>query len=179
MKRTPAPDFSLHLQFVTTRTNRKLPLFGRQELCAEFLAALREVREKHSFELFAYVVMPDHVHLLVRPQDGRISALMRKIKSLSARRMIERLKRPGPDRLLVSLRRSPPGRRRHTYEVWQDGFHAVPLWSNWMVRKKIDYIHPNPLRKGLVKSAKEYPWSSFNGYYGIERTGIPLDRVPT
>lgn len=115
MKRRPAPSFSDYLQFVTTRTNRGLPLFRHPQLCREFLKALAELREGDSFQLFAYVVMPDHVHLLLRPVDGRVSSLMRKIKTLSARRVVEAMKGVGRTRLLSALRKPSPGRQRHTY----------------------------------------------------------------
>lgn len=177
MKRTPAPKVSPHPQFVTTRTAGRVPLFRHGGLCREFLAALLEVRQKHRFELFAYVIMPDHVHLLVRPSDGRISDLMRKIKSLSARGIVESLKVAGNNTLLASLRKPSVGRRRDSYQAWQDGFHAVPLWGEWMIRKKIDYIHANPLRRSLAKSAKDYAWSSFSAYHGIGKAKLPLDFV--
>lgn len=178
MKRTPAPAFSLHLQFVTTRTNHNVLLFRHSHLCEEFLRALAELRQSGDFELFAYVLMPEHVHLLIRPTDGRVSALMRRIKSLSARRIVDSLKSAKDARSLAALKMRSAGRRRHGYRIWQQGFHAVPLWSDWMVRKKIDYMHANPLRKGLVASAKEYPWSSFCAYHGLGNVGLSVDRIP-
>lgn len=178
MKRTPAAKFAPHLQFVTARTSRRIRLFLHDALCRAFLAALSQLRRDHPFQLFAYVLMPDHVHLLVRPFDGRISGLMQKIKSLSARRLIESLKASGNSGLLAALKKSSPGRKQHVYQTWQDGFHAVPLWSAWMIRKKIDYMHANPLRKGLVKSARDYPWSSFTTFHGLGRGKISLDPIP-
>ncbi|HKZ51809.1 MAG TPA: transposase [Candidatus Acidoferrales bacterium] len=178
MKRTPAPAFSSHLQFVTTRTNNSVPLFRQSILCQDFLRALADLRQNGEFELFAYVIMPEHVHLLIRPADGRVSLLMRKIKSLSARRILQALRKPGAQNLLAALAKASPGRKQHVYKVWQDGFHTVLLWSNWMIRKKIDYMHANPVRKGLVKSAKDYPWSSFCAYHGLDNVGLPVDRIP-
>lgn len=178
MKRTPAPELSHHFQFVTARTHRRLQLFRRSELCEEFLQALLELRRNHAFQLFAFVIMPDHVHLIVRPPDGSISSLIRKIKSLSARRIINSLKTAEDDSLLARLKKPSPGRKGHAYQAWQDGFHAVPLWSAWMIRKKIDYIHANPLRKDLVKSAKDYRWSSFAAYHGLGDGRIALDPIP-
>ena len=179
MKRTPTPKFSPHLQFVATRTHGGLRLFRHPRLCQEFLQALRELRQEHPFKLFAYVIMPNHVHLVVHPSDGRIPELMKKLKSLSARRIINCLKKSGDDKLLTALRKATLGRKQDTYQVWQDGFHAVPLWSEWMIRKKIDYVHANPLRQGVVKSAKDYTWSSFSNYHGIGNARIPLDPVPS
>ena len=154
-----------------------MQLFRHPRLCQEFLEALLELRQKYPFKLFAYVIMPTHVHLVVRPADGRIPQLVQKIKSLSARRMIHCLQKTADDKVLDALWKATVGRKRDTYQVWQDGFHAVPLWSEWMIRKKIDYIHANPLRSGLVKSAKDYAWSSFCIYHGVAKTTLPLDPV--
>ncbi len=179
MKRTAAPKFSPHLHFVTARTNRRLKLFRHPTLSHEFLKALQELRQEHSFSLYAYVLMPDHVHLLVQPSNGQISELMKKIKSLAARKIVARLKAENRQTTLAALRKTTTGRKRHTFRVWQDGFHTVELWSGWMIKKKVDYLHSNPLRKGLVKSAKDYPWSSFQAFHGIGRGAVSLDAIPS
>ena len=93
--------------------------------------------------------------------------------------MIDALKASEDSRVLGALKKASPGRKQHVYQTWQDGFHAVPLWSAWMIRKKIDYMHANPLRKGLVKSARDYPWSSFKTFHGLGRGMIPLDPTPS
>jgi hypothetical protein len=59
-----------------------------------------------------------------------------------------------------------------SYQVWQESFKAVPLWSRWMIWQKINYIHANPVKAKLVSSGRDYYSSSFQSfYYGIE---IPL-----
>lgn len=47
-----------------------------------------------------------------------------------------------------------------------------------MIRKKIDYVHANPVRKGLVATTREYVWSSFAAHHGLEAGGVQLDKVP-
>jgi len=58
------------------------------------------------------------------------------------------------------------------HQVWQESFKGMPLWSEWMIWQKINYIHANPLKAGLVTSAKDYRWSSFRAFYS--NTGEPL-----
>jgi hypothetical protein len=60
--------------------------------------------------------------------------------------------------------------------VWQESFKAMPLWSSWMIWQKINYIHANPVKAGIVKSAKDYRWSSFHSYYSLAAESIPIDR---
>ena len=178
MKRRPAPEFSGHLHFVTTRINHGIKLFRHPTLCREFLDALHDLHLKEDFGLHAYVLMPDHIHLIVQPWDGRISTLMAKIKSLGARRILNQLKEKERSTLLERLKKSSTGKKGHTYQVWQQGFHTVELWSEWFIKGKIDYLHANPMRAGLVKSVKDYPWSSFKAFHGLGGYEIPVDPIP-
>ena len=180
MRRRPAPKFSDRLHFVTARTNHGVRLFRNPTLCKLLLESLGDARRRAPFGLHAYVFMPDHVHLVVQPPDGRISDLMRRIKALSARRILAVLKQRKRPGLLERLRRSSKGKKGHTYQVWQQGFHTVELWRELFIKKKIDYLHANPLRAGLVKSAKEYPWSSFRAFHALRREefDLPVDAIP-
>jgi REP element-mobilizing transposase RayT len=102
--------------------------------------------------------MPDHFHLTVNPQDGDIIGFGRALKSLTARKIIEVT---GDKRFLLEK----PDEDGSIHQVWQDSFKAFPLWSNWMIWQKINYIHLNPVRGGLAASAKDYRWSSFRAFY--------------
>jgi len=113
--------------------------------------------------------MPDHLHLIVNPRDGRIRKLMGKLKSQSARSIIAAL----PD-WSFDVGRDASGRPLH--QVWQESFKALPLWSDWMIWQKINYIHNNPVRAGLVTSAGEYRWSSFGAFYSSEANSAQIDR---
>ena len=108
-------------------------------------------------KLIVFVIMPDHFHLIVNPRDGNIQGFAGALKSLLAARIIEitndnRFKLKTPDKDSI-------------HQVWQDSFKAMPLWSLWMIWQKINYIHANPVRARLVKSAKDYPWTSFRAFY--------------
>ncbi len=68
--------------------------------------------------------------------------------------------------------RESPDFEGSIHQVWQESFKGMPLWSEWMIWQKINYIHANPLKAGLVTSAKDYRWSSFRAFYS--NTGEPL-----
>jgi hypothetical protein len=109
--------------------------------------------------------MPDHFHFIVNPQDGRIREFTGKLKSVSAKAIIEAA--PG-----INFRSASDS---STHQVWQDSFKAVPLWSAWMIWQKINYIHANPVKARLVASAKDYRWSSFNAFYSGSGKPLPVD----
>ena len=144
------------LHFVTGAVRDRLPIF-QQPACQAFLEECQRLRNESECKLIAFVVMPDHFHLIVNPRDGRIREWTGALKSLSANRLIEM----APRRFLK--RETDADGCRH--QVWQESFKAQPLWSDWMIWQKINYIHANPLRAGLVNSAKDYRWSSFGAFY--------------
>ena len=118
--------------------------------------------------LISYVLMSDHIHLIVNPQDGRIRELAGTLKSLSARRIIGVFKGS-------SLLREKPDVDGSIHQVWQESFKALPLWSDWLIWQKINYIHNNPIKSRLVGSAAEYRWSSFRSFYSGECEPIKVD----
>ena len=155
------------LHYLTGNINNRLPVFEQAACCQKFIDACSRLKEEWPFKLVAYVLMPDHVHLIVNPRDGRIIELAGALKSLSARGILEL-------ETGYSFLRDNPDEDGSIHQVWQESFKAVPLWSDWMIWQKINYIHNNPLKEGLVKSAPDYRWSSFRSFYfgGSE----PLDK---
>jgi putative transposase len=161
------PPGALH--YVTGCSVDRIPLFTEERCCLEFLSIIAEKRLEWPFKLIAYVLMPDHFHLIVNPQDGRIRELARELKGLSSHRIARMSTNWG------FLREHPdPDGRIH--QVWQESFKAFPLWSEWMIWQKINYIHANPVKARLVKSAKDYRWSSFRAMYMNATEPIEIDK---
>ena len=157
------------LHYVTGCSINRIPLFTEERCCIEFLAILSEKRLEWPFKLIAYVLMPDHFHLIVNPQNGRIRQLIGLLKGLSSYRTaaVSRnwsflIQDPRPDGPI--------------HQVWQQSFKAFPLWSEWMIWQKINYIHANPVKARLVKSAKDYRWSSFRAMYLNATEPIEIDK---
>jgi len=144
------------LHFVTGNVLNRFPIFRREEVCRAFLEECQLLKTTRESKLIAFVVMPDHFHLIVNPRDGKIREWTGALKSLSARRLIEIAP---PNWFVKKLSNS------FKHQVWQESFKALPLWSNWMIWQKINYIHANPVRANLADSAKDYPWTSFRAFY--------------
>jgi putative transposase len=150
------------LHFITGNVLDRTRIFTDPTLCVAFLGELRSLNQTWPSKLIAYVLMPDHFHLISNPRDGRIREFIGSLKSLSARRMLRT-----PNQFLSVA---------DGHHVWQQSFKAMPLWSSWMIWQKINYIHANPVKAGLVGSAEEYPWSSFRSFYSRGDSAIVVDR---
>jgi putative transposase len=157
------------LHYLTGNIARQLPVFAQTSYCEAFIDTCSTLRSKWPFKLIAYVLMPDHIHLIVNPKDGRIRELAGTLKSLSARRIIDQTSG-------FSFLRERPDTDGSVHQVWQESFKALPLWSEWLIWQKINYIHNNPLKAGLVRSASDYRWSSFRSFYLGESELIEVDR---
>jgi REP element-mobilizing transposase RayT len=157
------------LHFVTANCLNRSNAFYNERYCLLFLQAVQELKETRPFKLIAYVLMPDHSHVIVNPRDGRITDLTGALKGLSARYIID-VAPPGEFLL------EQPAANGATHQMWQDSFKSLALWSNWMIWQKINYIHNNPVKAGLVKSAEDYRWSSFRAFYSGSGEPLPVDR---
>jgi putative transposase len=141
------------LHFVTGNVHHRLPIFKKESACRAFLQEMQNLRTDRESKLIAFVLMPDHLHLIVNSRDGDNQGWTGALKSLSAKR----LTKLAPKDFFLQ----PNGEN----QVWQESFKALPLWSNWMIWQKINYIHNNPLKAKLTDSARGYQWTSFRAFY--------------
>jgi putative transposase len=157
--------------YITLVTNNRLPVFRTdhvRELMSQFID---EARRSAGFLLFAYVVMLDHLHLLTnRPSTN--SDRLRVSKGLTAHRLIEYLKE---NNHLISLRKlqHQTRDRDYKYSLWQTEKNVFETFSEKMFMEKLNYIHQNPVRAGLVERATDYRWSSARIW-----AGCPLENEP-
>jgi REP element-mobilizing transposase RayT len=137
------------LHFVTGNLRDRIPIFRGEQYCQEFFVVCSDLRNKWPAKLIAYVLMPDHFHLIANPKDGNIKGFAGALKSKLAKKIIAL----AGDRFMLE-EPSPDG---SIHQVWQESFKAMPLWSAWMIWQKINYIHANPVKARLVPSARDYP----------------------
>ena len=141
------------------------------------LDAIDRARRKHAFHLWAYVLMPEHVHLLVCPTTPAydISAFLASAKIPVARSAIAFVRRHAPDFLHRMTDRQPNG--QVSLRFWQrGGGYDRNVWEPRYVWEMIDYIHANPVRRGLCGRPEDWPWSSARGSQGLDRGALTIDR---
>ena len=152
------------LFFVTTTVVKWLPLFSRDDLALATLTQFAETANVFRSSIFGYVLMPSHLHAMIGLPDGRLlSRLMQSFKSLSSRR----LKRMELGGLVAELH------RRDAFAIWQRGFDDLCVTSEQQFRIKLEYIHNNPVRQGLSRTAAEYGYSSARDWIE-DRQGLIL-----
>jgi REP element-mobilizing transposase RayT len=134
--------------------------------------AIDEARKSAGFLLLAYVIMLDHVHLLAS-RPSTTSDLLRVIKGITARRIIDYLKVHSYESSLGKLRHQERD-RKYRYSLWQTDKNVLPVFSEGMFLEKVNYIHCNPVRAGLVDHADDYRWSSARVWHRRSLEDEPL-----
>ena len=149
-----------YLHFITTSCYHRQPLLSpeRRDL---FLQVLEQVRRRYHFAVVGYVVMPEHVHLLLGEPERYDPSVVMQVLKQSFARMVQRLD-GGSE--------SP---------LWQRRFYDFVVWSQKKRGEKLNYIHLNPVKRGLVEKPEQWKWSSYR-YYAFGELGPVLinEQVP-
>ncbi|HEY2933570.1 MAG TPA: transposase [Acidobacteriota bacterium] len=166
------PRLDLPCLYITEVTNRRLAVFQRDYTKDLVCLALSEARLSGGFALLAYVLMPDHLHLLT---DAVIppSEILRRTKGVTARRVIDFLKDHNFTRSLEKLRHRE-GPRDYRYSLWEHHSNAKPVLGESVLLQKVRYIHQNPVRAGLVARPEDYRWPSARCWKGCPAPEEPL-----
>ena len=162
-----------HLHFITFSRYRRRPLLGTVRSRNVFVQALYEVRAKYNFALVGYVVMPEHVHLLIgESKSGNPSTVVHSLKLRVSKRM-RRLRRGTSVSQRSFAFQGPPG----PFRFWQSRFYDFNVHSAKKRREKLEYMHRNPVTRGLVKDPKDWVWSSYASYSGRGTPVVAIDFV--
>ncbi len=161
-----------HAHELTCSAYRRLPVFS-DPVCADILLkTLGEASQRLNFDVLAYVVMPEHFHFLVAPRgEYAVSAILRDIKQPSAMKMLVHIKLTRPV-LAEQLAVMKGGRR--VGRLWQQGGgYDRNITKLETAQASINYIHQNPVARGLCELATDWAWSSA-GAYALDPIPVPV-----
>jgi putative transposase len=160
-----------HLHFLTFSCYQRRPLLETSDARDVFLRELDRARSKWKFRLLGYVVMPEHVHLLIsEPPAGTPSTALHQLKLRVAKRLRPRSKRGRSGQTELSFAEGAEPLR----SFWQARFYDFNVYSEGKIKEKLNYMHANPVKRGLVDHPRDWAWSSWNFYFG---KGEPLIRM--
>ena len=158
--------------FLTSVAKDRLPIFRKDEMTDITGKALDEARKSGKFALYAYVIMPDHLHLITDSARSSEEAL-RFTNGIISHRLITHLKEQGYERSLLKLRQETK-RRHYQHSLWDHHPNVRVLHTEKMLLERVHYIHENPVRAGLVERAEDYRYSSVRCWNGRPLPDEPL-----
>ena len=165
-----------HAHELTWSCYRRMKLLRSDIACQLVADAIDKARVTHNFAVWAFVFMPEHIHLLIHPRESEYDiALIRKaIKQGASQRAISHLKRHNPEALDPLKVVNSQGLVSHRF--WQEGGgYDRNLFAPKAIRAAISYIHANPVRRGLAESIFDWKWSSARTFHAEGDSPIKID----
>lgn len=142
-------------------------IFTRNKYNNIIIKSLQFCQKEKGLELFAWCLMPNHIHLMARATDGfLLQDILRDFKKFTSKAIKETITENGHEsrkEWLLSQFEKPEG-----FRFWQADNKPIELWSNAVIKQKLDYIHQNPVEDGLVYRPEDYLYSSASAYAGEE-----------
>jgi len=157
---------------ITAVGKDRLPIFRTEAIKSITCRAIDEARTSCGFLLFAYIIMPDHFHL-VTDSPRKPSTVLQFIKGIVSRRVLGYLKEMKHEASLKKLEHDN-WKRSHRYSLWQHDSDVFSIIGESTFMQKVNYIHQNPVRAGLVKRVEDYRWSSARIWKNFPNEDEPL-----
>jgi putative transposase len=170
--------------FFSSKIVEGIPVFESQRPKEILLDLMNFYREEYKTKIQAYVIMPTHLHLIINSREGEnVKSFMQNLLRKSSIRIVTHLKENleqnidviKSQRILKSFRDHANKPSQHA--VWKEKSRGVPIYTDRVMKIKLDYIHNNPLRAGLVKEPQDYLYSSFRNYYLNDHSIFRVDII--
>ncbi|MBT3934779.1 MAG: transposase [Bacteroidetes bacterium] len=157
--------------FLTYSTVEWIEIFTRSIYKDIVVDSLKHCQNEKGLILYAWVIMSNHVHLIASAKENyKLSDILRDHKKFTSKRIIEALNHPEESRrnwiLWLLKSHGEKNSNNKNYQVWQQNNHPVELETNKMIDQRLDYLHNNPVKAGLVNIPEEYTYSSAIDYVG-------------
>ncbi len=160
------------LHFLTCTVVGWVDVFSRKKYRDIIIESLKFCLKEKGLLVYSYVIMTNHVHLVVRSETEKLSDTIRDFKRFTSNRILSDISENNQESRrewmdVVFRYHAKYNSRVNERQFWIHGNHAVELTSNDMIVSKVEYIHDNPVRAGWVENAEDYLYSSARNYAGL------------
>ena len=156
------PDLA---HFVTCSIVAWLPVFTKAARCDILTESLAYCREHKELKIYGWVILDSHFHaILAGPELSRVVA---DLKRHTAKRLLEQLEAERCEWLLHQLSyRRANYKSESEHQIWQEGSHPQAIASDEVMQQKLEYLHNNPVKRGLVAAPEHWRYSSAHEWCG-------------
>ena len=160
------------LHYLTIQVADWIDVFTMQIYRNIILDSLRYCQKNKGLQIFGYVIMPNHIHIIANSPNGELSNTLRDFKKFTAKNIIACISNDNESRKEWMLNRFEYNAQRHSrnenYQMWTHENHALVIYSPQFAMEKLEYLHNNPVRAGFVRKPEDYVYSSASNYAGTE-----------
>ncbi|NBL65399.1 transposase [Flavobacterium sp. NST-5] len=170
--------------FITATVVDWIDVFSRKVYRDEVINCFDYCIKNKGMVLYGYVIMSNHIHMVVQSKDGKLSDLIRDFKKYIAKTILSKIQTETESRREWMLERFKLATQNHSrnknYQFWQYGNHPEEIFTSQFMWSKLHYIHLNPVRAGIVEKASHYLYSSASNYVNdaglvfIEKADFPI-----
>ncbi len=163
--------------FVTTTVTAFAPAFKDDRYCDILISNIKHYQARYAFRIFDYVIMPTHFRWIVevKPELGTVSDIIRDLKKNSAWDLMEVFERNGSHKLCSLFSNAAAGFSDQKQKFQMKRFDDEYINNIQMLRAKLEYIHNNPVKAGLVVNPEEYKYSSARNYIMGDHSILQVD----
>jgi REP element-mobilizing transposase RayT len=158
--------------FVTFQVVRWIDIFTRKKVRDEFIKNISFCQINKGLELYAYVIMSNHAHFIMRSNNDNLSGIIKDLKSYTSKAVIDILNAEEQNKrdwiVPLLLEAGKNNSRNKCHQFWTQDNHPVELSNNEIIMQKLNYIHQNPVRAGIVEKPEDYLLSSARNYADME-----------
>ena len=176
------------LHYVTFQIVEWVDIFTRQVYRDIVIDSLKYCQQNKQLEIYAFVVMSNHLHLLIRSGIGKLSDTIREFKSFTAKQILLEIESETESRkdwmLNIFEFAAKKHKRNEKFQVWTHENHPELIYSDKFLFQKMNYIHDNPVRAGIVENPEDYLYSSARDLVGkaclldIVQVYVPTEKLP-
>jgi len=149
-----------------------LPVFTSAACCEILVQSFLYCREHKKLKIYSWVILDNHFHAILSGPE--LSSTLRALKGFTAQALIKQIKTERREWLLNQLAYYCAAHKtRSEYQVWQEGAHPQEIVTDLMMEQKVDYIHENPVLRGMVVSPEHWRYSSAHEWLAV---GYPVFR---
>lgn len=146
-------------------------IFTRKIYRDVVIDSLKYCQQNKGLNLFAYVIMSNHIHLLAQSEQNDLSGFIRDFKNYTSKRFLELIEEQSESRkdwMKLVFEYHAKNKANQNYQIWTHENHAEYISSQKFTEQKINYIHNNPVRAGIVERPQDYLYSSARNYVDLE-----------
>jgi REP element-mobilizing transposase RayT len=167
--------------FLTFTVVDWVDIFTRKIYKNIVIDSLKFCQKNKGMEIYGFVIMSNHIHLIIQSNERALSALIKDFKSFVAKSILNKIKEGPESRADWMLKRfqfaAKSNSRNSEYQFWKYGNHPEEIFTEQFLWTKLNYIHMNPVRAGIVSKASEYIYCSASNY--INGKGVLEIELPS
>jgi len=161
------------MHFITFSVVEWVDVFSRSQYADIIVDSLKYCQQEKGMVIYAWCIMSNHMHLIIKSETGNLSDLLRDFKKHTSKeiiRAIEENKQESRKDWMIWLFNSAgeKNKRNKKYQFWRQDNHPIQLDSNEMIDQRLNYIHMNPVQAKIVYQPEAYVYSSASAYNGLE-----------